>query len=129
MNLKILLPFGVFLQRAQVLRIVAQTLEGSFGLLPQRLDFVASLAPSILSYETQAEGQVYVAVDEGLIVKCGPGVLVSVRRAISGTDLNRLRASVERDFLTLNEQEKNIRTVMARLESGFVRQFAEIHRG
>ena len=82
MNLKILLPFQVFAEKAGVSRIVAETREGSFGLLPHRLDCVAALAPGILIYETEAEGEVYVAVDEGVLVKTGADVLVSVRRAI-----------------------------------------------
>ena len=43
MNLKILLPFQVFAERAGVTRIVVETREGSFGLLPHRLDCVAAL--------------------------------------------------------------------------------------
>jgi len=43
---------------------------------------VAALAPGILIYETEVEGEVYVAVDEGVLVKTGPDVLVSVRRAL-----------------------------------------------
>ena len=54
-------------------RIVAETREGSFGLLPHRLDCVAALAPGILIYETEAEGEVFVAVDEGVLVKTGAG--------------------------------------------------------
>ena len=81
MNLKILLPFQIFAEKTGVSRIVAETREGSFGLLPHRLDCVAALAPGILIYETEAEGEVFVAVDEGVLVKTGPDVLVSVRRA------------------------------------------------
>ena len=47
MNLKVLLPFQVFAEKTGVLRIVAETREGSFGLLPHRLDCVAALAPGI----------------------------------------------------------------------------------
>ena len=104
MNLKVLLPFQIFAEKTGVSRIVAETREGSFGLLPHRLDCVAALAPGILIYETEAEGEVYVAVDEGVLVKTGPDVLVSVRRAIGGTDLGQLREAVEREFLTLDEQ-------------------------
>ena len=129
MNLKILLPFRIFAEKTEVFRIVAGTREGSFGLLPERLDCVASLVPGILVYETKAEGEVYVAVDEGLLVKIGPDVLVSVRQAIGGTDLKQLHASVEQDFLTLNEQEQSVRTVMAKLETGLVRKFAAFHHG
>jgi len=124
MNLKILLPFQVFADQTGVQRIVAETRQGSFGLLPQRQDCVAALAPGILVYETEAEGEVYIAVDEGVLVKTGPDVLVSVRRAMAGRDLGRLRAAVEQEFLDLDEDERNARSVMAKLETGFLRRFA-----
>jgi F-type H+-transporting ATPase subunit epsilon len=71
MNLKILLPFQVFTEKAGVFRIVAEGRQGSFGILPHRLDCVAALAPGILTYETESDGEVYVAVDEGVLVKTG----------------------------------------------------------
>jgi F-type H+-transporting ATPase subunit epsilon len=124
MNLKVLLPFEVFAEKNGVLRIVAETSEGSFGLLPHRLDCVAALAPGILTYETAADGEVFVAVDEGVLVKTGSDVLVSVRRAIGGADLARLRDSVEKEFLNLDEREQSVRSVMAKLETGFLHRFA-----
>ena len=127
MNLKVLLPFGIFAEKTGISRIVAETCEGSFGLLPRRLDCVAALAPGILIYETEAEGEVYVAVDEGVLVKTGLDVLVSVRNAIGGTDLGELRDSVEREFLNLNEREHSVRSVMAKMESGFIRRLVEFH--
>ena len=125
MNLKVLLPFQIFAEKTGVVRIVAETREGSFGLLPHRRDCVASLAPGILIYETKAQGEVYVAVDGGVLVKSGLDVLVSVRNAIGGTDLNQLRDSVEQEFLNLNEREQSVRSVMAKMESGFIRRLAE----
>jgi len=65
-----------------------------------------------------------VAVDEGVLVKTGPEVLVSVRRALTGTDLGQLRDSVEREFLSLDEREQSVRSAMAKLEAGFLRRFA-----
>ena len=129
MRLKILLPFRVFAEKAQVKRIVAETRQGSFGLLPHRLDCVAELSAGILTFETETEGEVYVAVDEGVLVKAGADVLVSVRNAIGGMDLGKLREAVEREFVNLDEGEKQVRAVLAKLESGFVRRFAEYHRG
>ena len=129
MNLKILLPFEIFAEKAEVSRIVAETHEGSFGILPHRLDCVAALAPGILTYETKEDGTVYLAVDEGVLVKAGPEVLVSVRRALGGTDLHQLRDAVEREFLTLNEQEKSVRNVMAKLETGLLRRLATFQHG
>jgi len=127
MNLKVLLPFQIFAEKTGVVRIVAETHEGSFGLLPHRRDCAAALAPGILIYETKAEGEVYVAVDEGVLVKTGLDVLVSVRNAIGGTDLGQLRDSVEREFLNLNEREQSVRSVMVKMESGFIRRLAEFH--
>ncbi|MGA7275611.1 MAG: F0F1 ATP synthase subunit epsilon [Candidatus Udaeobacter sp.] len=124
MKLKILLPFEVFAEKTGVSRIVAETREGSFGLLPHRLDCVAALAPGILTYETESDGEVFVAVDEGVLVKTGPDVLVSVRRALGGMDLGQLRGAVEKEFISLDEQQKNVRSVMAKLETGFLRRFA-----
>ncbi len=127
MNLKILLPFQVFAEKTGVSRIVAETPEGSFGLLPHRLDCVAALAPGILTYETAADGEVFVAVDEGVIVKAGPDVRVSVRRALTGTDLGQLRGAVEQKFLTLDEQEKNLRSVVAKMEGDLIRRIGTLH--
>jgi len=125
MSLKVLLPFQVFADVSGVSRIVAETRDGSFGLLPHRLDCVAALAPGILIYQHEAEAEVYVAVDEGVLVKTGTDVLVSVRNAIGGTDLGQLHEAVAREFLKRDAQEQNVRSVMARMESDFIRRIAE----
>ena len=124
MNLKVLLPSRIFAEKRGVLRLVAETREGSFGLLPHRQDCVAALAPGILIFETADEGEIYVAVDEGVLVKTGPDVLVSVRRAIGGTDLSRLHEAVKEEFMNLDEREQSVRSVMAKLETGLLRRFA-----
>jgi len=124
MTLKVLLPFQIFAQKTGVSRVVAETQAGSFGLLPHRLDCVAALAPGILTYETEADGEIFVAVDEGVLVKTGPNVLVSVRRALGGKDLGQLREAVNREFLTLNEHEQSVRAIMAKLETGFLSRLA-----
>ena len=105
---------------------MAETREGSFGLLPRRLDCVAALVPGILLYETESEGEVLVAVDEGVLIKTGPDVLVSVRRAIGGKHLDQLRDAVEQEFLTVDEHEQSVRSAMARLEIGVLRRFASL---
>jgi len=122
MSLKVLLPFGIFAEKSGVSRIVAETRAGSFGLLPHRLDCVAALVPGILIYQVEPEREVYVAVDEGVLVKTGPDVFVSVRRAMGGTDLGQLRDAVEKEFLAVDEHEQSVRTVMAKLESGVLRR-------
>jgi len=127
MKLKVLLPFQVYAEKNDVTRIVAETHEGSFGLLPNRLDCVAALVPGILVFETESDGEVYVAIDEGVLVKTGLEVLVSVRNAIGGSELDQLRKAVEEEFLMLDEHEQNVRAVLAKMESGFVRRLARFH--
>jgi F-type H+-transporting ATPase subunit epsilon len=127
MHLKILLPFGIFAEETGVSRIVAETREGSFGLLPHRLDCVAALAPGILVYGREAKGEVYAAVDEGVLVKTGLDVLISVRNAIGGTDLGQLHTAVEKEFLNLDQREQSVRSVMAKMEGDFVSRLAKFH--
>jgi F-type H+-transporting ATPase subunit epsilon len=124
MHLKILLPFGIFAEKSDVLRIVAETSKGSVGFLPQRLDCVASLVPGILVFETQEGGEEFVAVNEGIMIKTGTDVLISVRNAISGKDLGGLRHSVDQEFLRVNEQEQNVHSVLTKLESSFIQRLA-----
>lgn len=129
MNLKVLLPFRVFAEKTGIARIVAETGEGSFGLLPNRLDCVAALIPGILIFETEEEGEVYLAIDEGILIKTGADVLVSVRNAIEGANLQTLRETVRNEFLNHDAHEQGMRRMMAKMESGFIRRFAELHRG
>lgn len=126
MRLKVLLPFEVFADELGVTSVVAETAQGSFGLLPQRLDCVAALVPGILSFESESQGEVFLALDEGVLVKTGAAVVISARRALRGTDLARLRDAVEQEFLQVDAQEEAVRTVMARLETGFMRRFASM---
>jgi len=129
MHLKVLLPSRIFADKEGVTRIVAETAEGSFGLLPNRRDCVAALTAGILTYETPTEGEVYVALDEGLLVKTGADVLVSVRRAFKGASLAELRETVEQEFLQIDAQEQNVRSVMAKLETGFLHEFVKLQHG
>jgi F-type H+-transporting ATPase subunit epsilon len=128
MNIKILLPFQVYAEKTGIVRIVAETGGGSFGLLPNRLDCVAALIPGILIFETEGEGEAYLAVAEGILIKTGKDVLVSVRNAMEGTDLNTLREAVRDEFLNLDAHEQHMRRMMAKMESGFIRRFSEFYR-
>ena len=73
MNLEILLPFEVFAEKTGVSRIVAETPAGLVrpAAAPARL--CAALAPGILIYQTAAEGEVCVAVDDGRARQGRPG--------------------------------------------------------
>lgn len=126
MRLKVLLPFRVFAEKRDVLRIVAESGSGSFGLLPNRLDCAAALVPGILTYETKSEGEVSLAVDQGVLVKAGNEVLVSVRNAIGGLELGELHQAIEQEFLNLDVQEQTVRSVLAKMEGDLIRRLATL---
>ncbi|WP_263385060.1 F0F1 ATP synthase subunit epsilon [Granulicella arctica] len=123
-----LLPSQVFFENDDVERIVAETSEGSLGILPHRRDCVAALAPGILTYQEKNGSPAYLAVDEGVLAKVGTRVLVSVRRAVRGADLGQLHDAVKRQFLTRNDQERQVREALHKLESTFAGKLAEFSR-
>jgi F-type H+-transporting ATPase subunit epsilon len=129
MNLKVLLPFQIFVQQTDVSRITAETREGSFGLLPHRLDCVAALVPGILVYEANGGNESYLAVDEGVLVKSGAEVLISVRRAIGGTNLRELHDAVKREFLLLEQREKEVRAAISKMQAALIGRFLEYQHG
>jgi F-type H+-transporting ATPase subunit epsilon len=125
MNLEILLPHRVFAAQSAVSRIVVETSNGSLGLLPNRLDCAAALVPGILMYEA-ASIVTYVAVDEGVVVKTGGEVCISVRRAAGGANLAALRDTVHSSFLLMNQRQRDLRTALAKMEAGMLGQFARL---
>ncbi|HDY85550.1 hypothetical protein LCGC14_1365470 [marine sediment metagenome] len=127
-HLQVLLPFEIFIDETGIKNVVVNTTGGSFGLLPQRLDCVAALEAGILSYTTATEEVIYIAIDAGILVKVGANVRVSVRQAKSGLKLAQLYKAVKEDFLNKDEHEREIRSSLAKLESGFVRRMTDLRR-
>ena len=125
LHLRLLVPTAVLLD-VHVSKITADGEHGSFTLLPHHVDFVAALVPGLLAYEGTDRPEAFAAVDEGLLVKCGPEVTISTRRAVIGGTLGRMRHTVEDDFRSLDEGERAARSVVARLEADFVRRFLQL---
>jgi F-type H+-transporting ATPase subunit epsilon len=122
MNLKILLPEKVLLEQ-EVNKIIAEGENGSFVMLPNHIDFVTAIVPGILSFESTQGQEIFIAVDEGILVKCNTHVFVSIRNAISGHELETLQKTVEEQFKKLDERETIARSAIAKLEVGVIRGF------
>lgn len=129
LNLEILIPYRVFAKKTSVSRMVVETTMGSMGLLPHRMDCVAALVPGILVFEDDLDGEVFVAVDQGSLIKIGFDIKISVRNAIGGLSLADLRGQVETQFLNLDEDQLLSRASIEKMESGFIRRLAEFHDG
>ncbi|NJN82279.1 MAG: F0F1 ATP synthase subunit epsilon [Caldilineaceae bacterium] len=125
MRLKILLPTQILVD-VEVTKVIAEAENGSFCLLPRHIDFVAALAPGLLAYELTDGREEFIAVDQGILVKKGDEVLVSVVNAARGPNLGTLRKTVADQFQVLDERERRARTALARLEADFVRRFMEL---
>lgn len=128
MNLKVLLPYKVFADVKNVTRVVAETNEGHYGFLPHRLDCVSALIPGIFTYETTEGRKQYIAIDEGILVKEGLSVMVSVRNAVGGTDLGKLHELIEKEFEKLDESKKTGHSIAVKLESGFIHSLEKFRR-
>lgn len=128
MHLKVLTPVQTLVDEPAV-RVHAEGLEGSFCLLPRHRDWVAALQPGIVGFTTVEGQERFLAVDQGVLTKCGAEVLITVRRAVREDDLARLRQVVENEFRQLDEQERIARSTLARLEAGMIRQFLKLGEG
>jgi len=123
MRLLVLLPTNVLIDE-EVTKVVAEAEDGSFCILPRHIDFVAAMVPGIFSF-TSGEGEEFLAVDEGILVKCASTVTVSTRKAIRSRDLGMLKRTVREEFRSLDEREKKTRTILAKLEADFARSVFE----
>jgi F-type H+-transporting ATPase subunit epsilon len=124
MRLKVFLPMKILVDQ-EVTKVVAEAENGSFGILPKHIDFVAALAPGIFSFES-TEGEEFMAIDEGILVKCASNVMVSTRNAVRSKNLGELRRTVEEEFGVLNERERKTRSILAKLEADFTRRFLKM---
>lgn len=126
MKLKVRTPTEIVLDQ-EVTKVVADGRNGSFALKPRHIDFVSALVPGLFYFERSAgEAGEYLAVDQGILVKHGSEILVSVRNAVAGVALEELVRTVHDQFMALDEQERVVRTALARLESDFLRRFMEL---
>lgn len=125
MRLRVDLPTRAELDEA-VVKVTAEAQDGWFCLLPRHADFVSALVPGLLAYETPAGDEVFVAVDGGVLIKCGDDVRISTARATCATDLARLREQVA-DFLRVSdEQERQARLALEKMSVDFIRRYLEL---
>jgi F-type H+-transporting ATPase subunit epsilon len=124
-QLTVSVPSAVLLE-VEAAQVTAEAVNGSFCLLPRHVDMVTALVPALLGYVTPAGEERFVAVDGGVLVKCGPQVLVSTPHAVVGGSLGTLRAAMAERFGRLDEREHRAHAAVRKLEAGFVRRFLEL---
>jgi F-type H+-transporting ATPase subunit epsilon len=125
MRLKVCIPGDVLVDEP-VTKIRAEGVNGWFGILPRHVDFVTPLVPGIVCFQLPARQMEYLAIDHGVLVKCGPDVFISVRAALRGSDPAALKTALESQFRLRCESEKAARQSESKLESDLVRQLQEL---
>ena len=127
MRLKVLLPSQVLIDE-EVTKVIAEAENGAFCLLPRHVDFLSALVPGLLSFVSPQGAEAFLAVDEGILIKCGPEVVVSTRNAVSGPDLGILEQTIADRFRHLDDLEKTARSAFAKLEANFIRRFMDLEK-
>lgn len=127
MRLKVLLPSGVLVDQ-EVTKVVAEAENGSFCLLPRHVDFLTALVPELLSFTPMRGVEEFLAIDAGILIKCGPEVLVSSKNAVRGPNLGQLEQTVEESFQRLDDHETMARSAFAKLEANFIRRFMDLEK-
>ena len=123
MQVRIGLP-GAPLFDGAAMRLNAVGETGAFGMLPNHIDFVAALVPSVLLL-TELDGTERIfGIDEGLLVKTGSNVDIAVRRGVESADLESLHETVGAFYDTIEDEERVARSALSRLEADMVRRFA-----
>jgi F-type H+-transporting ATPase subunit epsilon len=113
---------------AQATRMTAVAPNGAFGIWPNHIDFVTALVPSVVTLSLVDGSEEIFGLDEGLLVKKGRDVVIAALRGVRGDDLGSLHDTVEASFIQMDEEERQARSALSRLEADMVRRFAELQR-
>jgi F-type H+-transporting ATPase subunit epsilon len=124
MELEIITPLGVE-KFDGVLAVRAEGAEGNFTILPRHADYASYVEPSVFTLERPG-GEEYFGIDEGVLVKCGKKVSLSVRQAVGGDSLSDLKARVLAEFKNIDDGEKRARRALAQLGGNIARLILDL---
>ncbi|HQZ02032.1 MAG TPA: F0F1 ATP synthase subunit epsilon [Thauera sp.] len=102
--------------------------NGAFGMLPNHVDFVTALVPSVLILTATDGTERFFGIDEGILVKKAHQVDIAIRRGVQGTDLDSLNETIQASFVEVDEEERVARSALSRLEAGIVRRFGDLRK-
>ncbi|MBD3346649.1 MAG: F0F1 ATP synthase subunit epsilon [Chitinivibrionales bacterium] len=127
MKLTIMIPTGVIYDK-QIKKVTVETNNGRYTLLPNHIDFITLVVPGIIDLEQENNSHVFIAADEGVLVKQKDNVWVSLRNAVKGGELGSLQTTVDEHYRTISEKEQKNRTSIARLERDMAQSIYEFEK-
>ncbi|QSX08532.1 hypothetical protein J0B03_00105 [Alkalibacter rhizosphaerae] len=124
MELDIILP-NKTMEFLEIEALTAPGTEGSFQIYPKHVDFTSTLKAGILTIKKEKE-EIYIAINNGVLVKKGEKIHVACHQAIQGESLEKLSTTVEETFLAANEREKSTNEILAKMEIETLKRFFEL---
>ena|SRR3990167_10460941 len=124
MLLKVITPTNI-ITKEKVVKVIGEDPDGSFGILPKHIDFVTKIVPSILVF-TDDQGEGYIGVDEGILVKQQDVIQISVQAALESRNLGQLHNEMELLFRKQEEEEEQAGLETTKLELGIVKSFYDL---
>ena len=125
MRLLLSVPTEIVLDE-RVTKVIAESPDGHFCLLPRHVDVATVLVPGLLTYLRPDGVEAVVAVDHGVLVKVGDDVRVACERAQPAASAEAAARAVRERFVVQSEREKRARSTLARLEGDVVRRLGEL---
>lgn len=126
MHLKIMIPEQI-MEDLDVDKIVAEAPNGFFCLKPRHIDFTSALKPGILYYYVDEQEHI-MAVNSGILVKCGYEVGVSVLNAMKGEELQSLEQRVHEEFIRVHQAEQSASSVLRKMETDLLERFISLEK-
>ena len=127
MRVSLRLPARILFQ-GPAARLSGTAADGSFGILPNHVDFVTALVPSVLLVTQPGGAERVFGIDEGLLVKKGHDVDIAVRRGVEADSLASLQKNVGKAFAEMEDEERAARAALSRLEADMVRRFTNLRK-
>lgn len=126
MRLRVVEPYKIVIDE-EVEKITAEGMEGSFTVLPRHVDMVSILIPGILKYSGN-NGEVFTAVNRGIFLKEGDEVRISTMNCVKGESLDSLYEIVDEEFTSVDEREKEFKTMLTRLENKIMKGMFDLEK-
>ncbi|MDR2777916.1 MAG: hypothetical protein LBB13_00200 [Rickettsiales bacterium] len=124
LNLRIYTPQKLFLEEKIVKMHISET-EVNYTILPRHIDYLSSFNRSTVNFEKTNGEKVYLWLNQGILVKCGREIQISVFSAISGgdsePDLRKAMENFQKNFKNLVESGKKFKSTLRNIESRIIK--------
>ncbi|MDR2777785.1 MAG: hypothetical protein LBB24_03390 [Rickettsiales bacterium] len=105
LNLRIYTPQKLFLEET-ITKLKVSEKGCNYTILPRHIDYLSSFSRSTINFRKLSGEEGYVWLNQGILVKCGREIQISVFSAINGG------SSVENLKLMMDNNMKNFRTLI-----------------